>query len=175
MTTPDRRAFASPDHAWVWERMHANDPVPCGSCSACCRGVVDMKPEHGDDPHEYDCVINVDTSAANNLATISLRRVTGPDGELQCVYLDDAGKCKIYDRRPWTCRGFDCRKLHAILSRAEERRLVEHGYFEQPVFDAARERRRTLPEFSRLRALGRRFGIGEFMFQHMQSRRGFEP
>lgn len=173
MKATERRDYLSPEHQWVGEVMSADCSVPCGTCSACCRSVVDIKPERGDDPRQYDCVLNVDTSSANGLATIGLRRVPDANGDLVCVYLDAGGKCTIYDRRPHICRTFDCRKLHAILTRKEERQLVEHGYFESVVFEAARARRRTLPEFSRLRALGRRLGLGKMMFPFMQARRGF--
>lgn len=73
--------------------------VPCGSCTACCvHGRVLLYPPI-DQPQTY---------AHHRDADGSLVLERHPDGH--CLYLHD-GECLIYNRRPLTCRVFDCRAL----------------------------------------------------------------
>jgi Fe-S-cluster containining protein len=72
--------------------------VPCGACHACCRAeLIPLYPEYGDDlllyPWHY----------VANRPTL-LQRSNG-----DCWYLQENGRCAIYDRRPRLCRVFDCR------------------------------------------------------------------
>jgi hypothetical protein len=79
-------------------RHFPNTHVPCGSCSACCRSEFDLNLNQADDPSLYL------TEIGQKTGRLSLKKTA--DGA--CVYLQD-GKCSIYDRRPITCRKFDCR------------------------------------------------------------------
>lgn len=112
--------------------------VPCGSCNACCRVngfVVDLHPEEGDDlsTYEWDLVWRSDKKEWSH----ALKR--GEKGE--CIYLKE-NRCSIYERRPATCRQFDCRNYY----RGEDanRQLRQKAVKAMPgireVFDAARKR-----------------------------------
>lgn len=69
--------------------------VPCGSCTICCQtAFIVLDPENGDDPSEYE-------------VTEDFVLRTKSDGS--CIYLGDNG-CKIYERRPFLCKFYDCRK-----------------------------------------------------------------
>lgn len=78
--------------------MSPTRPVPCGSCNACCRHPhlqADLTPEELADfpeaqPHDA-------------LGWVLPKK---PNGE--CVHFVD-GRCGIYDRRPISCRSYDCR------------------------------------------------------------------
>ena len=63
-----------------------------------------LHPEYGDDIGTYlhQPAINRFTGKSG----VALQKK--PNGE--CVYLNESG-CSIYERAPWTCRIFDCRKL----------------------------------------------------------------
>lgn len=61
----------------------------------------------------------------------------------ECVYLGPTG-CTIYERRPFLCRSFDCRKHYLILPKQDRDNLVNAGLSSQSVFDAAKERLATL-------------------------------
>jgi Fe-S-cluster containining protein len=78
----------------------AKDPkigmnVPCGTCNACCRSNLDiaLTPEEAKTfEHELDFG--------------GMPVIKPIDGK--CPHLID-DKCSVYDRRPLTCRRFDCR------------------------------------------------------------------
>lgn len=84
--------------------MHPPYPdaiVPCGPCVACCQHVaIDLYPPQ-DDPTQF--VTQTDSNGRVTLA----RQADG-----SCHYLQDK-QCTIYERRPATCRSFDCRVLLA--------------------------------------------------------------
>jgi Fe-S-cluster containining protein len=56
-----------------------------------------------------------------------------------CVYLGDGG-CTIYDRRPFVCRGFDCRQLFLSQSRDVRRQWIKDKMVSREVYAAARTR-----------------------------------
>lgn len=76
---------------------HFPSPVPCGGCTACCRSEFDINLNPADDPSQYLTEIGPKSGLP------SLKKVNGA-----CVYLKD-DRCSIYERRPITCRVFDCR------------------------------------------------------------------
>ena len=141
--------------------------VPCNGCSACCRSVVAIQPERGDNPADYECAINIDTSAPNRARTFSLNRK--PDGS--CYALRN-GRCTIWDKRPYICRAFDCRKLWVMLTRPERQRLIRDRYFSRDIFAAGKKRACTLPEADALRAAALRVGYGAMSIAFMDHRRG---
>ena len=67
--------------------------VPCDGCVACCLGpqAILLLPE--DDPVDYP-------EAEDGVI---------PRVDDRCIYLGDDG-CAVYDKRPETCRKFDCRE-----------------------------------------------------------------
>jgi uncharacterized protein len=79
--------------------------VPCGSCVGCCVSSyhIPIRPE--------------DAAAREVIPTKLLVAAPGQsEGHLMMGYMDDgtcpmlrAGQCSIYDRRPQTCRDYDCR------------------------------------------------------------------
>jgi Fe-S-cluster containining protein len=141
--------------------------VPCGTCSACCRSVVAVRPDRGDNPADYECAINVDISAPNRLATLSLNRK--PDGSCYALI---RGRCSIWEKRPYTCRTFDCRKMFAMFTKDERRGLIRDRYFTRDIFEAGKQRLHTLPEADELRAAAARVGFGPAATGYMDSRRG---
>jgi Putative zinc- or iron-chelating domain len=85
--------------------------VPCNGCTSCCwHKLVEVEPGI-DAVDKLDCRTLDDGSVALNKR---------PDGA--CVHLTDAG-CGVYEHRPWTCRGYDCR----LLSMCGVIELFEHG------------------------------------------------
>jgi len=80
----------------------ASAVVDCGTCTMCCR-----------EPQRVEL-----TSA--ELASPVLRHdgkhlLRQPDGS--CTHLVD-GACEVYDRRPRSCRTFDCRALAVAMCKA---------------------------------------------------------
>lgn len=96
--------------------VQADVDVPCGDCNACCHGIsVFLEP---DEVEQYQCIEELD---AEGRRVIRLKR--GNDDS--CIYLDEAGACSIYERRPRECRGFDCRPLAFCGIRVEQDSLNE--------------------------------------------------
>jgi Fe-S-cluster containining protein len=69
-----------------------------------------------------------------------------------CVYLGANG-CTIYDRRPFLCRSFDCRKHYLMLPRQDRDNLVQIGLSSRAVFNAGRSRLKTLTAAERKECL----------------------
>jgi len=103
--------------------------VPCGSCTACCRDTVVLLPNEGDDLSQYE---HVELAGPGPDHAYALRR--NEDGA--CVYLGPKG-CTIWDRAPFLCRFFDCRKFFLNRTRQERRDLVRRGLASAEVFKAA--------------------------------------
>ena len=110
--------------------------VPCGDCHACCRSLVMLLPDEGDDVASYDHEI---VTIAPGVSGPALKRKANGD----CVYLDDAGRCSIWERAPLICRVFDCRRWYKNHSRAERRKLIARGA-DQTIFAAGRARLASL-------------------------------
>jgi Fe-S-cluster containining protein len=101
--------------------------VPCNGCTACCRQQV---------------VLLSDRDEAN-MAAYDYRRIgkhlvlnNKPNGE--CTHLGPEG-CTIYEKRPFVCRTYDCRK-HLKCLAGNERRLFSRS----ALGDEARKRLDTL-------------------------------
>lgn len=121
--------------------------VPCGLCRACCRRERVLLDPGLDDVASYETVP----------ATLSdaLRKTLGPASENarmlahkengDCFYLGENG-CTIWDRAPWLCRSFDCRKWFLKFSRADRRQLLAKGHLDRDIVNAARERLPSLKE-----------------------------
>ena len=75
--------------------------VPCDGCTACCKDIGEVGLGPLDDPSLI--------SEINEKGNAQIPR--DPDTG-HCIYLLDE-KCSIYDKRPITCRIFDCR-IYAI-------------------------------------------------------------
>lgn len=111
-------------------------PVPCGSCNACCQVIgweVDLHPERGEDVSQYQH--HEEIQATTGLPALFLDKK--PNGE--CVYLVK-GKCSIYERRPQTCRQFDCRDFYHTGSRTDRHYLQQRLPGMAKVYSAARAR-----------------------------------
>ena len=110
--------------------------VPCGACSLCCRfgvtpvGHVEQAREH------YDAQV-VKTEKYGLVWALKKR----PNGA--CVYLDDGGKCSIWERAPETCRAFDCRREYATFDRATRRRMGRETPLWREIWKAAAARGAT--------------------------------
>ena len=119
--------------------MSDQTEVPCQGCTECCKhnSAVFLHPEQGDDPELYETrqIVEPETGKAAFLLAVNERK--------ECVYLGPAG-CTIYDRRPFLCRSFDCRKHYLILTRQDRTNLVNAGLSSQSIFDAAKLRLKTL-------------------------------
>lgn len=84
--------------------VHSDQPlsdVLCGDCTKCCSLSPLLTPEE----FESGQYIYTFVDAGNGNPTVAI-----PNTEKGCIYFDQ--KCTIYDRRPRSCRVFDCRKGH---------------------------------------------------------------
>jgi Fe-S-cluster containining protein len=85
--------------------------VPCAACTACCRQQI---------------VVLGEADAANfahyDFRQVGDLRVLNHQADGACVHLGDRG-CTIYEKRPQTCRTYDCRKQLKILAGNERRRF----------------------------------------------------
>lgn len=93
----------------------------CQSCGLCCNGTLfkngKLRPEE------------VETAKKNRLVVIE----DGPFFALPCPRFDaEARSCTVYEERPNTCRGFECRLL--------ARYRTEGGPIEAPLEDVRRTR-----------------------------------
>ena len=101
--------------AWLREMRAAlagsgDSCTPCGDCYACCSTshFVHIEP----DEHETLSVVpRVLTFPAPGAPAGHL--VLPYDARRHCPLLDEQGRCTIYDRRPRTCRVYDCRVFAA--------------------------------------------------------------
>jgi putative zinc- or iron-chelating protein len=75
--------------------------VPCGSCNACCRS---PRLPAGVLAHE---AANLPPGSVIEGGDDGLQLARREDGA--CILLDEKGRCTIYDRRPRSCRIYDCR------------------------------------------------------------------
>jgi hypothetical protein len=122
--------------------------VPCDGCTECCKsnqGLV-LHPEQGDEVESYRFQILGHRSEGDTVFALA----TDENG--WCVYLGKSG-CTIYDRRPFLCRSFDCRKHYLILPRQDRDNLVKIGLSSRSVFNAGRSRLKTLSATERKQCL----------------------
>ena len=113
--------------------------MPCGGCTECCQsnqGLV-LHPDKGDDVESYQFRVLARPDSADPVFVLAA------DASGRCVYLGAHG-CTIYDRRPFLCRSFDCRKHYLILPRQDRDNLVRIGLSSRAVFNAGRSRLKTL-------------------------------
>jgi hypothetical protein len=89
-----------------YRRGHAEGgvEVPCGDCTACCRGPRVIIDEASKD--HYRCEPLPSASPGKKGVWALKQRDDG-----RCTYLGPSGRCEIYDRRPPPCRLYDCRLL----------------------------------------------------------------
>jgi Fe-S-cluster containining protein len=101
--------------------------VPCNGCTVCCRQQIVLLGDR-DEPNiaAYDYRHIGDHRVLNNK----------PNGE--CTHLGPEG-CTIYEKRPFVCRTYDCRKQFKILASSERRRFSNSA-----LGDEARKRLGTL-------------------------------
>jgi Fe-S-cluster containining protein len=113
--------------------------VDCGSCVACCRREnVLVSVGYGDNPADFV----VEKEVRPGVFAVAAQ----PNGD--CHYLDHAGGCRIYARRPMMCRSFDCR-IEASYAGAERREVVDRGLVDRAVMRAGRERLRAMSPAAR--------------------------
>lgn len=96
-----------------------------------------LHPELGDDADSYEH--RVAGAGADGTPVF----VLAADERGRCVYLGERG-CTIYERRPYLCRSFDCRKHYLMLPRQDRDNLVRLGLSSRAVFNAGRARLKTL-------------------------------
>lgn len=101
-------------------------PLNCKGCAACCRNDIVPLTQY-DDPTQYKTNL-ID-------GTRVLKRKNG-----DCIYLGRKG-CRIYDRRPWMCRNFDCRRYLVITDKEREERLAADSQKWTRIFEAAERHR----------------------------------
>ena len=90
-------------------RNDAGSDVPCAGCTACCRSSLFIPVRPGE------------TAAKQHIPAKYLFPAPGlPKGSMLLGYFESGScpmvvdaRCSIYDNRPLTCRGFDCRVLAA--------------------------------------------------------------
>jgi hypothetical protein len=83
--------------------------VPCGECNACCRSslFIHIRPEETDTLAHIDPRLLFPAPGAP-----PGHQLLGYDRQGRCPMLNSDG-CSIYERRPRTCRDFDCRTVAA--------------------------------------------------------------
>ena len=96
-----------------------------------------LHPAQGDDVASYE----VRAAAHPDTGETIYLLATKENGE--CIYLGPSG-CTIYERRPLLCRTFDCRKHYLILPRQDRDNLVRLGLSSRVVFNAGRQRVKSL-------------------------------
>jgi Fe-S-cluster containining protein len=96
-----------------------------------------LHPVHGDDVESYLFQVLGHRDTGDPVFALAT------DERGRCVYLGSSG-CTIYDRRPFLCRSFDCRKHYLILSRQDRDNLVKIGLSSRVVFNAGKSRLKTL-------------------------------
>ena len=105
--------------------------MPCGGCRLCCRLMVPLRPEMGDDVASYQTATCYTPGQQPYLILDRL-----PNGD--CCYLGKDG-CTIWDRAPYECRMFDCREYFRNKTRNERRDLMKHDAAIKALFDRGRE------------------------------------
>ena len=107
--------------------------VACGSCSACCKHQIVVLVDEdlpNLDAYQYEKI----ETHHGTVHTLKIK----PNGD--CAHLGPSG-CEIYEKRPYICRIYDCRKQFKIMSRGERRQIKT-----QDIWKAARERIHTLDD-----------------------------
>ena len=125
--------------------------VPCEGCTECCssnQGLV-LHPDHGDDVESYRFQVLGHRDTGDPVFALAT------DERGRCVYLGSNG-CTIYERRPFLCRSFDCRKHYLILPRQDRDNLVKIGLSSRAVFNAGKSRLGTLNAAERKECLNLR-------------------
>ena len=119
-------------------RVAARAVVPCNGCRACCiNDMIVLHPECGDDPAAYETVETINPLTGEPALMLAHR----PNGE--CVYLGERG-CTIHERAPAICKGFDCRKQFAGMTRNERRAYLKVGLLSKEKLAEGRKRLHTL-------------------------------
>lgn len=87
----------------------------CGA--VCCRNTIILLTEEEVASGEYDVQEPTDNC---NCQACQTMRATGkkalPRNDGGCIYLDGAGQCSIYDKRPQRCQDYHCSKTWWNLS-----------------------------------------------------------
>jgi hypothetical protein len=95
--------------------------VPCGDCCACCSTshFVHVGPD------ETDTLAVVPGDLLFAAPGMPPGHMLLPyDGRGRCPLLDEGGRCTIYDRRPRTCRTYDCRVFAAAELDADREQIT---------------------------------------------------
>jgi Fe-S-cluster containining protein len=117
-------------------------PVVCGACRSCCRSNTLVLIVPGEDApfetFETDVVdLNtLKTDLKNHFQDGQARALKRkPNGD--CVYLDAATGCTIYERRPAMCRAFNC--VEHLLSDGPKLTMenIKTGHLSHDVMQAA--------------------------------------
>jgi uncharacterized protein len=112
--------------------------LPCGECTMCCRKeAIFLYPEDGDNPGLYKT-----RQVWHPLENRPVHVLEQRNGA--CVYLGDKG-CTIYDKRPSTCRTYDCRRFVMKFTRAQEKKVIEEGKADPAMFKKGREMLKRYP------------------------------
>ena len=97
----DLRAYDGEDK---WPRL------PCGGCTACCKGSPLLFPELGDDPELYKTIELADAVVVYSDRTEAMKAklaiATSEDGF--CIYREEGVGCTIDDTKPFYCRFYVC-------------------------------------------------------------------
>ena len=126
----DRRALPAGEFsAWIREMRAAlggsgDSATPCGDCRACCSTSHFVHVE----PDEVETLSVVPRELTFPAPGAPAGRLVLPyDARGRCPLLDDCGRCRIYDRRPRTCRVYDCRVFAAAGIPADREPIVRQA------------------------------------------------
>lgn len=104
--------------------LEADADVPCGDCCACCSTshFVHIGPD------EVETLAAVPAELLFAAPDRPAGHVVLPfDDRGRCPLLDESGLCTIYDRRPLTCRTYDCRVFAAAGIEADRPEITERA------------------------------------------------
>lgn len=106
--------------------------LKCNGCTACCKGETILL-TNSDEWWEYETRL-VDRPGRPEPEVALAQKEDG-----SCVYLGEGG-CTIYERRPYSCRLFDCRRLYLRSTPTERNERVRINRQILKVYAAARAR-----------------------------------
>lgn len=127
MPASDDARSAGPFAQWLAGMTNALDggegtPVPCGSCTACCRSHQFVLIE----PDETDTIAHLPAELMFPAPRLPGHLLLGYDQQGRCPMLTDQG-CSVYEHRPRTCRTYDCRVFPAAGLVADQPAVAERA------------------------------------------------
>lgn len=108
--------------------------IQCNGCTACCkRDVIVLRDGDDHDALRWHWVDGIEAGL----------RALDRKPNAECVYLGPHG-CTIHERKPATCRAFDCRVLFLTTPKQQRRIRITQNPTLAQVYEAGKKRLGTL-------------------------------